>query len=100
MCSAAGRHAVNLDLVFCIVLNREVSHAQRALFGQLGGVPVDEVFKDRLQHGIGVHVVGDGSAGFEHDLADDTMILHIDLDVIQLERLVVGITVPHEVDGL
>ena len=100
MCSAAGRHAVNLDLVFCIVLNREVSHAQCALFGQRGGVPVDEVFKDRLQHDIGIHVVGDGSARFEHDLGRLTVIDHLDPDARLLKRLVVRIAAPGQAQEL
>ena len=98
--TAADAAVFLAEHIFTIVLNREVSHAQRALFGQRGGVPVDEVFKDRLQHDIGVHVVGDGNAILEHDLALNTVIGHFNRNVIQLERLVVGIAVPREVDGL
>ena len=68
------------DLSRCVILDRKVVRAQRALVGQRGIVPINDVFKNLLRHGSGILIVDERDARLKDDGAGLAAVGHLDGD--------------------
>ena len=87
------------DLSRCVILDRKVVRAQRALVGQRGIVPINDVFKNLLRHGSGILIVDERDARLKDDGAGLAAVGHLDGDFRRIS-LVACVAAPGEADGL